>query len=208
MDTSLSILVIVLALVAHLVAIYLGFQFHLWMLEKSAEQEDTTNNGWWKKQTDNCNDNTENSGDVPNNNNLSNRQIAFLQTLAVWLLMIALVARWRVELLLIVLAGLVLVLQKYPPGRVPESQLYLALFGYMAWLAVLATTAALFLWPLHQFHYNGGTGSVLFYRALSIGGAISFSMVAALALIAFCLQQKQVADDTGKCMESAFAALA
>jgi hypothetical protein len=206
MNTALSILVTVLALVAHLVAIYLGFRFHLWMLDKSAEQDTATfKNTWWKKQAEACNENTDSSV-VPNN--LSNRQIAFLHTLSVWLLLIALVSRWRFELLLIVLAGLVLLLQKYPPDTVPENQLYLAIFGYMAWLAVLATTAALFFWPIHQFHLNNDGGSVLFYRALSIGGAISFSMVAALALIAFFLQQKQVADDTGKCMENVFAAMA
>ena len=203
METALSILLIVLAIVAHLVAIYLGFRFHLWMLEKSVKPTSANTSGWWKNQMDACNDNSEK--DVGSNSwgNLSYRQIAFLQTFAVWLLMMALVGRWRVELLLIVLAGLVVLVNKYPPGTVPENQLYLAIFGYMTWLAVLATTAVLILWPLHLWDH-GADGSGFFYRAVSIGGAISFSMVAALTLVAFCVQEKQVAEDTGQCMESAF----
>ncbi|CAB9527742.1 expressed unknown protein [Seminavis robusta] len=213
MDSSLSSLIIVLALIAHLVAVYLGYRFHLWMLDKHTQEEPFNFGTWWNQQT-----NATFKSKTPEKNNiascgegtvdpenLSNSQVAFLQTLSIWLLVVGMVARWRFEIVLLVLAGVILLARQYPGGMVPDSHIYIAIFGYIAWLAILTTTLSLLLWPIHAYHWDASHG--YFYRTVSIGGAISFSAAAALALIAFCLHKPQVAQDTGNCMESTFHAM-
>lgn len=184
---------ILLALGLHIAALYLGYRLHLWLLDKTASCSSWSS--WWNKQQNAACD------DGISTASFSHPQLALLQTSGLWIFVVGIIAGWRLEIILVTLAGLVLLLLKYPnDGKLPQNQIYVAALGYIAWVAILATTFALLMW---QLTYRGGERGVDFFQKVAIGGAVLSMLVGALAFTAYRLRPPQALQDTGTCMDSA-----
>ena len=193
MNTASSLLITIFAACCHLGAVFLGYRFHLWMLE---EETDTSSFASSIKKHPRRTTSTTCSQNDAHSSSRSKPRFAFGQTLALWILVVGLVARCRQDLLLIFFVGLVLLLQFVPRGgQLADDQLKLAVWAYLSWLAILATTTATLLWPCHThfgFHVEGHEGAT-YYRPVAIGGACTAVVAGAMAISAYLSQQEKAA---------------
>jgi len=178
MAEHVSLPCICIALALHLATIYLGYRFHLWLVENGRAQS-----SWWRfgSRSDSCG--TFDMGSFTSSSSkLSAPQIAFCHTFTYWLLIIAFVFQWRYYLILVIIVGAILLEKEYPSGTLGDSKFQWGTFAFLAWMSMIAFSASLLLWGCGEAIFVvAGDGYGVFRLIASSVAFVAFGSIAALS---------------------------